>query len=154
MTHVKSTVPRLRDAYRDMIKYYGLPELTTSTYLTAMGSLVDKIQTKSTKLIFLIVTDDPIRVHKTMMPRMKKAFNAYLAGSGHINNRISVGLDMAIMSRCNYTVLSYGTFSFWTGFLSGGPRLLPVHYTNSFIKWDGLRPLSYQNPFYLTDIGV
>ena len=98
------------------------------SYLTAMDTMVDKLETKKRKLIFLIVTDDPVLVHEKMMPRFKKSYNSYLTGSGHINNRISVGLDLAIMSRCNYTILSYGTFSFWSGFLSEGPKLLPVHY--------------------------
>ena len=91
------------------------------------------------KLLFLfpLVTDDPIVVYKKMMSRFKKSFNAYLTGSGHINNRVSVGLDLAIMSRCNYTILSYGTFSFWSGFLSGGPKLLPAHYMATKMKWDG-----------------
>ena len=109
-----------------------------------------------TKLLFLlpIVTDDPILVHKKMMSRFKKSFNAYLTGSGHINNRVSVGLDLAIMSRCNYTILSYGTFSFWSGFLSGGPKLLPAHYMATKMKWDGEKPKYYQNAFFLTDVGV
>ena len=105
-------------------------------------------------MIFLIVTDDPVLVHKTMMPRFKKSYNAYLTGSGHVNNRISVGLDLAIMAQCNYTILSYGTFSFWSGFLSGGPKLLPVHYLGNKIKWNGDQPKSFQHPFLLPDIGL
>ena len=137
-----------------MIKSYGLPPLTTGSYLTAMNAMVDKFETKRRKLIFLIVTDDPMTVHQQMMPRFKKSFNAYLAGSGHVNNRISVGLDLAIMSRCNFTILSYGTFSFWSGFLSGGPRLLPKHYLSNHIKWNGDQPKTLQDTFYLTDVGI
>ena len=144
---------RLRDAYRDMVKHYKMPVITTSSYLTAMNALVDRLETKATKLIFLIMTDDPMTVHYDMMPRLKKGFNAYLAGTGHVNNRISVGLDLAMMSRCNYTILSYGTFSYWSGFLSGGPRLLPKHYMSMGIKWNGTNPKGYQDPFLLTDVG-
>ena len=71
-----------------------------------------------------------------------------------MNNLISVGLDLAIMSRCNFTILSYGTFSFWSGFLSGGSKLLPVHYLGNHIKWDGDQPKTYQDTFYLTDVGI
>lgn len=145
---------RLRDSIGDIMKNYDLPMITTSSYLQAMGSLVDKLENKNTKLIFLIITDDPLPVQMEMMPRFKRAFNAYQVGTGHVNNRISVGLDMAMMSRSNYTILSYGTFSYWCGFLSGGPKLLPVHYTSQRIKWNGTIPKLFQNSFYLTDIGL
>ena len=137
-----------------MIKRYGMQPITTGSYLTAMNAMVDKFETKRRKVIFLIVTDEPVTVHKQMMPRFKKSFNAYLSGSGHVNNRISVGLDLAIMSRCNFTILSYGTFSFWSGFLSCGPKLLPVHYLGNRIKWNGDQPSTYQDTFYLTDVGL
>lgn len=133
---------------------YGLPELTPSLYLRAMSSLVDKLETKKRKLIFLVVTDDPMTVHYDIMPRMRKGFNAFLTGSGHVNNRISVGLDMAILSRCNYTIQSYGTYSFWAGFLSGGPKILPVHMLSANLKWDGDKPASFQDRFYLSDAGI
>ena len=77
-----------------------------------------------------------------------------LIGSGHVNNRISVGLDMALISRCNYTILSYGTFSFWGGFLSGGPKILPIHMSSMFFTWDGDKPAKWQEPFYLPDAGI
>ena len=76
--------------------------------------------------------------------------------SGHINNRVSVGLDMAIMSRCNYTILSYGTYSLWSGFLSGGPKILPFHMNQQKILWEGNqpKPIKFQRPFMLTDAGI
>ena len=64
---------------------------------------------------------------------------------------------MAIMSRCNYTVLSYGTYSFWSGFLSGGPKILPFHMSRQKLLWDENqppKPLKYQEPFTLTDAGI
>ena len=36
-----------------------------------------------------------------------------------------LGMDMALLANCNHTILSYGTFSFWSGFLSGGKRIIP-----------------------------
>ena len=42
------------------------------------------------------------------------------------------GMDMALLASCNHTILSYGTFSFWSGFLSGGKRIIPSMILN---KW-------------------
>ena len=35
-------------------------------------------------------------------------------------------LDLSLLSQCNHTITSYGTFSFWAGFLAGGGRGLRV----------------------------
>jgi hypothetical protein len=40
----------------------------------------------------------------------------------------SIGHDMALMSMCNHTILTYGTFSYWLGFLAGGDVILPMHF--------------------------
>ena len=37
-----------------------------------------------------------------------------------------LGLDLALLAKCNHSILSYGTFSFWSGFLAGGKRIIPA----------------------------
>jgi hypothetical protein len=40
----------------------------------------------------------------------------------------TVGRDLALLAACNHTILTYGTFGFWAGFLAGGgngKRILP-----------------------------
>jgi hypothetical protein len=37
-------------------------------------------------------------------------------------------MDLALLAACNHTILTYGTFGFWAGFLAGGgngKRILP-----------------------------
>jgi hypothetical protein len=46
-------------------------------------------------------------------PRVKDKFNVFVAGTGDPEDPHSIGVDLAIMSRMNHTILSYGTFSFW-----------------------------------------
>ena len=61
-----------------------------------------------------------------------------------------LGTDLAILSSCNHTILSYGTFSFWSGFLSNGKRIIPSMITNNMNN-----PLSVSlGPFDLTDKGL
>ena len=143
---------RLRDAKRDIVVPFGLPDLTISKYLSAMSMVIDKIETKRRKVIFLVITDDPLQVQEKLMPRVRNKFFVKQAGTGHVNNRISIGLDLAMMSRCNYTILSYGTFSFWSGFLGGSPKILPVHYHFGHTSWIDGSPEYHQDPFVLTDI--
>ena len=145
---------RHRDLVRDIVIPFGLPQITTNMYVSAMSMVVDKIQTKQRKVVFLVMTDDPLRVQNELMPRVRKKFFVKQAGSGHVNNRLSIGLDLAMMSRCNYTILSYGTYSYWAGFLSGGPKILPVHYYQGHTVWEGGKPRYQQEPFLLTDIAM
>ena len=44
---------------------------------------------------------------------------------------LSAALDMSLLSQCNHTILSHGTYSFWAGFLAGqgkGLRILPAFF--------------------------
>ena len=41
---------------------------------------------------------------------------------------LTLGMDLALLAACNHTILTYGTFGFWAGFLAGsgnGKRILP-----------------------------
>ena len=40
----------------------------------------------------------------------------------------SIGHDLALMSLCNHTILSHGTFSYWSGYFAGGLVIRPEHF--------------------------
>ena len=57
---------------------------------------------------------------------------------------------MALLASCNHTILSYGTFSFWSGFLSGGKRIVP-----SMIIYKWKKPLDKKlGSFVFPDEGL
>ena len=39
--------------------------------------------------------------------------------------------DFTVLSHCDHAVVDYGTFSFWTAYLTGGHVFLPQYYTQS-----------------------
>ena len=43
---------------------------------------------------------------------------------------ISYGVDLAILSQCNHTILDYGTFGLWAALFAGGRIILPENYSN------------------------
>ena len=127
------------------LQHLGMPQITTSMILQAMDSIVNKFETKRRKIMFILVSDNPIHIiQNDYLLRMKKKFNVYQIQNGLENNEISVGVDMAILSKCNFTILSYGTYSFWSGFLSGGPKILPYHMGQPIFHWDGNKPHKFQ----------
>ena len=83
------------------LQYLGMPQITTSMILQAMDSIVNKFETKKTKIIFILVSDNPIHIiQNAYLLRMKKNFNVYpILQNGLVNNEFSVGVDMAILSK-------------------------------------------------------
>ena len=131
-------------------QYLGMPQITPSMILQAMDAVVTKFENKKTKIIFILVSDNPTRIiQKEYLIRMKKNFNVYpILQNGLEDNEISVGVDMATLSKCNFTILSYGTYSFWSGFLSGGPKILPYHMIQPIFHWKGRKPHKFQVHIY------
>lgn len=40
------------------------------------------------------------------------------------NNRGTAAEDMALLTACNHSIISYGNFGFWSAYLSGGEVIL------------------------------
>ena len=79
-------------------------------------------------------------------------FNCHCLVCYHIAYVI-LGTDLALLAHCNHTILSYGTFSFLGGFLSGGKRIIPSMILNS--PPDKKTPLEADlDAFVMTDEGL
>lgn len=113
-----------------MVERYGMPPLKASYYLRAMNVFADRFGRQGTTPLFLLVTDDRGWVESHLLPRAS-GFRARLAGTGDPGSAEYAAVDLAILSRCNHTILSYGTYSFWAGFLSGGMRVTPAAMFNN-----------------------
>ena len=44
-------------------------------------------------------------------------------------DRCQVGVDLAVLSLAQHTIMDYGTFGLWAGLLAGGAILAPRGYT-------------------------
>ena len=90
------------------------------------------------------------------MPQLKFKLLCFL-GRGQLHNRHEIGLDLAIISQCNHTILSHGTFSFWAGFLAGGKRIIPsmiVYGSRSRRGKSGGILDTNLGPFHMSDKGL
>ena len=70
----------------------------------------------------------------------------FFVGSGIGDDDIEIGYDFAILSNCNASVISRGTFSMWSSVLAGGE-----YYTEYGMLYPDhiLHPEDYQNEYYL-----
>ena len=44
----------------------------------------------------------------------------YFVGCGNGNKTDCVGRDLAVLSSCNHTILTHGSFGHWAAYLAGG----------------------------------
>ena len=94
----------------------------------SMEGLRDKYNSESREVVF-IVTSDNIAWTKTQLGNHSDTFfsgDFLLAPpSGHT----SLGVDLALLSLANHTIMDYGTFGLWGGLLAGGDIIAPTGYT-------------------------
>ena len=89
---------------------------------------------KIDKLMFYLKYHLPWSSSKLGLARVHtRTFNTYSAAL-HVMLFIiptitfSIGHDLALMSLCNHTILSHGTFSYWSGYFAGGFVIRPEHF--------------------------
>ncbi len=103
----------------------GMRPLRPSYFLEAMDLFREQFGRDA--VVFAFVSDDPDWGRRNLAPRVKQG-DLHFAGDGVPDDADSVGHDLALLSLCNHTILSYGTFSFWGGFLAGGAAVVPYHF--------------------------
>lgn len=125
---------------------FGVPLLKPSYYLSAMDIMVNSLKVKKKSVAFVVITDDQDWADVNVVKKAK-GLNIYLVGTGNKDYIEAAGIDLAIIANCNHTILSYGTYSFWAGFMAGGKRITPGNFfTGRLFELD-----SKQKPFQLPD---
>ena len=66
----------------------------------------------------LITFKNKVTIKKSLLRKL-----TYFPGS------ISYGVDLAVLSSCNHSIVDYGTFGLWAGLLAGGKIVLPQGYS-------------------------
>ena len=115
-----------RTDHLDFQKEGGFVPLEAGYFIEAM----EMFREKYPRSVFVYVSDD-IPWGKEKLKKRIKSKDFYIAGylqdqQMASNPVIAAGLDLALLSACNHSITSYGTYSFWAGFLAGGGRGLRV----------------------------
>merc|ERR1712080_694044 len=104
---------------------FSIPHLTKSYFIPAM----DLYRKKFLAVIFVYITDDPGA--KWAKVNLRKDKDVIISRSLTKDPLVATGEDLALMSLCNHTIISRGTYSFWSAMLSGGMRLSPPMFAQS-----------------------
>ena len=82
-----------------------------------------------TGVVFIVASDD-ISWARANILGDDVSLAVDLAPAGALDSR-AAALDMATLSLCNHTVVSYGTFSFMSAFMAGGDIVAPTGYSEN-----------------------
>ena len=122
----------------------GNPELKASYFLEAMNMYRQKFK-KQHQLVFLFISDEVDWGYRKLAPRVKEA-DLFFVSKSEPMEASSVGHDLAIMARCNHSIISHGTFSYWAGFLAGGAVITPHHFPQYRKKGIVFDPMFKRHP--------
>lgn len=101
---------RRGDLLQQKFLEYGMIPATKEYLHNAVNYFVKKFSDSNKKLIFIILGDD----YNWNIENVPKVDNIKVMKP---NIRT---VDMCILSMCNHTIISTGTFGYWSAFLSGG----------------------------------
>jgi len=88
----------------------GVKSPSSSYYREAMEYFLEEYQREGTRVWFVITSDSVSWVTKHLLTHSQTVWG----GSDN------PGMDMALLSRCNHSVISQGNFGSWSSFLAGG----------------------------------
>ena len=99
-----------------------IPHIT----LGYLGPSMDLYRAKYKTVVFIYVSDDK-EWAKQHMTRDKDVIFSWSSS----NRVIATGEDLALLSLCNHTIMTRGTFSFWASKLAGGSYIRPCMLENT-----------------------
>ncbi len=94
-------------------------------YLDAIELYRKRFSKKKFNLAFIYVSDD--------LNWGRKRIGATKGGSKNVffiseESEDKSPYDLALLASCNHTILSYGSFGYFAGFLSNGYKIIPEHF--------------------------
>ena len=76
-------------------------------------------------LIFVIISDDVAWCKQYIKKKQK---NVFVVSNPELDTLDGIGHDLAVISQCNHTIISRGSFSYFSSIFAGGSKVLPCHF--------------------------
>ena len=118
-----------RQDYQIYEESLNLIPLKPSYYLKAMDTF-RQFYPENT-LIFVVITDD---ISWCKQHVKKRAKDVFIVSQPKAELYDGIGHDLAVMSKCNHTIISRGSFSYFSSILAGGATILPCHFEEYKLK--------------------
>ncbi|XP_067013902.2 galactoside alpha-(1,2)-fucosyltransferase 2 isoform X1 [Anabrus simplex] len=119
-----------RTDYKDQIKllYNATEEAGVVYYQRAVSwmrsTLSEEANGRAVNIAFIVTSDDPTWCQETLIPALSGPsddslgqFEVYWGGQGDITTPEQ---DLSLLSACNHSIISYGTYGIWAALMAGG----------------------------------
>lgn len=92
-------------------------------------SLMRKRYNSETRKVVFIVTSDNVHWSKSQLGNSSDTFFSSDYTRAPPTGPTSMGVDLAVLSLADHTIMDYGTFGLWGGLLATGTIIAPTGYT-------------------------
>jgi len=99
----------------------------------SMNLMRKRFNSAGRKVAF-IVTSDNYGWTKNKLGNNSDTFFSRDFVNAPVKGPTSLGVDLAVLSLANHTIMDYGTFGLWAGLLAGGTIIAPTGYTKGKAK--------------------
>ncbi|GAB6029659.1 fucosyltransferase 1 (galactoside 2-alpha-L-fucosyltransferase, H blood group) [Chamberlinius hualienensis] len=117
-----------RGDYRHLMKRYYHGALANPTFFELA---TDYFRKKYSNVVFVVASDD---MNWCIRHINNNAGDVYFVGG---DKQLKPGVDMALLTSCNHSIITIGTFGFWIAYLTGGETIYLSNYTwpdSEFLK--------------------
>lgn len=125
---------RRTDAIGWIENYHG--RVADKTYF---AKAMDHFRRKYSDAVFVVVSDDMAWCRRNIDTTHD---DVHFAGEGNVNSPIH---DFALLANCNHSIISIGTYGYWTAFLARGDTVYLTNYTNPNSHY--LKKFSYETMY-------
>ena len=109
---------------------FGYTTLGPSYFKRAMQHMADMY----TRVQFLVVTDDSKWVTENLSPNLVEKKDTMTRVNVTVCKGNSAGHDLAILSMCDHTIISTGTYGWWGAWLAKGTTIYYSNWPREWIK--------------------
>ena len=140
----------------------------------AMDTFRNRFNNERQKVVFLPTSDDYFWIKKHLInkddvyfsremikesraakPTFKEIHRSWKKVKLASKGASSYGVDLAVLARCNHSIVDYGTFGMWAALLAGGKIVLPLGYSSPRVRspdmvwWDAAVEAGMDNVEYV-----
>lgn len=107
-----------RTDYPAFLDHFHKPTLPIEFYFMCLDYF--RRRTDLGRSIFLVVSDEPEWVAKNLIANNEHG-DVFLASRGDIDHP---GYDITLLSKCNHSIIDYGSYGYWAAMYAGGETLV------------------------------
>eukprot|EP00095_Tigriopus_kingsejongensis_P007401 maker-scaffold112_size353035-snap-gene-2.34 protein:Tk07401 transcript:maker-scaffold112_size353035-snap-gene-2.34-mRNA-1 annotation:"hypothetical protein DAPPUDRAFT_307215" len=111
--------------------------------------LIEAVSAGCGNMRFIVTSDDPdwCRTEFGSLPEVKDGIHFAADFYPQLPKDIEAKwFDMCVMSKCNHSIIDYGTFGFWGAYLAGGHTVLAHHIgTGINTEVENIKPANLSN---------